>query len=75
MAASAPAGGPALVDPREVVPLLAEGWSHAAVGTHVMVVPCSWRATLGDSIYRGDWQIVYLPHPRDDVLGTFGSNR
>ena len=28
-----------------MVPLLAEGWSHVAVGTHVKVVPCSWRAT------------------------------
>src|ERR1700690_1724901 len=49
MAASAPAGGPALVDPRGVVPLLAEGWSHAAGGTQLRVVPCSWRATDEDT--------------------------
>jgi hypothetical protein len=29
-----------------VVPSLAEGWSHAAGGTHLAVVPCHWRATL-----------------------------
>jgi hypothetical protein len=28
-----------------VVPLLAEGWSHAAGGTQLKVVPCCWRAT------------------------------
>jgi len=28
-----------------VVPLLANGWSHAAGETHLTVVPCRWRAT------------------------------
>ncbi len=41
---------PLLVDPG-VVPLLAEGWSHAAGGTHLKVVPCRWRATRVTCVY------------------------
>ena len=41
MAASGPDQRPALVDPPGVVPLLAEGWSHARGGTQLKVVPCS----------------------------------
>jgi hypothetical protein len=32
LGASAPAGGPAMVDPREVVPSVADEWSHARGG-------------------------------------------
>ncbi len=38
---STAAGGPC-----EVVPSLAKQWSHPPGGTHLKVVPCSWRATL-----------------------------
>ena len=34
-----------LTDP-EVVPSLADGWSHHTGGTHFKVVPCHWRATV-----------------------------
>lgn len=55
MAASAPVGGPAPVDP-QAAPLLAgrrshywrKGWSHAHGGTHPQTVPCSWRATRNE---------------------------
>jgi hypothetical protein len=33
-----------LTDP-EVVPSLADRWSHHTGGTHLKVVPCHWRAT------------------------------
>ena len=33
-----------LADP-EVVPSLADRWSHHTGGTHFKVVPCNWRAT------------------------------
>jgi len=33
-----------LTDP-EVVPSLADRWSHHTGGTHFKVVPCHWRAT------------------------------
>jgi len=35
-----------LTDPG-VVPSLAHRWSHHTGGTHLKVVPCHWRATIG----------------------------
>lgn len=36
-----------LTDPPGVVPSLADRWSHHTGGTHIKVVPCHWRATIG----------------------------
>ena len=40
-----------LADP-EVVPSLADRWSHHTGGTHFKVVPCNWRATFGSKRRR-----------------------
>lgn len=45
-AASRTVPAPTPVDPDQVVPSLAEGWSHPTGGTHLKVVPSHWRATL-----------------------------
>lgn len=46
-----------------MVPLLAEGWSHAPGGTHLKVVPCCWRATSARAGSR-------MPRPRASSLGV-----
>src|SRR5690606_36762899 len=55
--------------PPEVVPSLAERWSHPSGGTQLKVVPCSWRATRWDS---PDDSQRFGPHQRVRGLRTNG---
>ena len=51
--------GAATSGPR-VVPSLAKRWSHTTGGTHLQVVPCHWRATVGAPVRAGVCRMGHL---------------